>query len=289
MRPQRPAWERGTSSGNKARDMKIPNALSSFSWRSLVRLSCLVGVGGALVVGPDASASGPPCPARAEGDHTFRMADIGECIWVNNDHHRRPRLGAVIDYNIYCPGRIPTQGWESVGRKIAEGTAIKDVHGRSMNPITEQHRKADLAARYIGMPHIFHYSCARLSSKCVATHIKVRVRSKRAGPPPVPNCTAVAQSGRIAPNTYMSREYKCINPMFRSSHRGGWDSMVKRVAMDLVRKQDTRFATMLNSKVCLMPSTDIQCAPCRHSDKLIVRVKTIPKGHTCPRGSKEVR
>lgn len=280
--------ERYAMTGCLVGDMKALIA-SSRHLPTLVRVSCCVGLTVALLPANEAAAGSPPCPARAGGDHEFRMADIGECIYVNTDHHRRPRLGAVIDYNIYCPGRIPTTGWESLGKKIAEGALIKDRDGRSVSPIVEQHRAAELGVKYIGMPHVFHYSCARLSTTCVATHIKVRVRSKRAGAPPVPNCTAVAQSGRIAPNVLMSREYKCVNPKFRSSHRGGWDSMVKRVAASLLRGADIQLAKLLKSKVCLLPSTDIQCAPCRHSDKLVVRVKTIPETHTCPRGSKEVR
>jgi hypothetical protein len=47
-------------------------------------------------------------------------------------------------------------------------------------------------------------------------------------------------------------------------------------------------ADAMNGKICVLPQTDIQCAPCSTSDKLIVRVATITKGQACPAGSTEV-
>lgn len=255
--------------------------------RRSILLLCAFGVGlGAAAVAPrPAEAAATVCPARSSGDKPFTMSNIGECIWVNNDHNRTPRLGAVIDYNIYCPGRIPTKGWETVGSKIAGGTKIKDSKGNVMNPITEQHAAAGVDVKYIGMPHVYHYGCMG----GVATHIKVRVRSAPLGEPAVPQCTKVNQSGKIALNSSMDREYKCVGPMFRSSQRGGFDSLVKKVAADLLRGSDVNQAAKVGGKLCMLPSTDIQCAPCRHSDKLVVRTKTVPKTHQCPKGSREIK
>jgi hypothetical protein len=255
--------------------------------RRIILTLCAFGAGlAASAVSPQpAEAAATVCPARSSGDKPFVMSNIGECVWVNTDHNRTPRLGAVIDYNIYCPGRIPTKGWESVGEKIANGAKIKDSKGNVVSPIAEQHAAADLDVKYIGMPHVFHYGCMG----GVATHIKVRVRSAPLGEPAVPNCTQVNQSGSVALNARMDREYKCVGPMFRSSQRGGFDSLVKKVAADLLRGNDVKQAAKAGGKLCMLPATDIQCAPCRHSDKLIVRTKTVPKAHKCPRGSKEIQ
>lgn len=256
--------------------------------RSTVLLAATFGVGltGALVLpGGQAEASAPACPDGPSGDYAFKMSDLDKCVWVNNDHNRTPRMGAVIDYNIYCPGRIPTQGWATVGQKIAEGAKIKDTQGRTVSPIVDQHRAADFGVKYIGMPHVFHYSCMGK----VATHIKVRVRSTHAGPPPEPQCSFVRQSGGTGVGQRMDREYKCVSPLFRNTQRGGWDSMVKQVSLKLVSGEVARSAVKAGGKLCVLPSTDIQCEPCRHSDKLIVRTKTVAAHQRCPKGSKEVK
>jgi hypothetical protein len=265
---------------------------SALRRRGLQLLSVFALSVGATVLSTASNALAAPavCPARSQGDHAFRMADIGECIWVNNDHNLKPRLGEFVDYNIYCPGRIPTTGWEKVGRAIANGTTnIKSQDGHVMNPITQQHAAGRLKAEFASMPHVYHYGCVNGGTNGVATHIKVRVRAMPLEPNPG-SCKAFgSQNGDIALNARMDREYRCDSPMFHNSDRGGFGSRVKTAAIALLRQEDTARAAKLGGKICLLPETDIQCAPCTFSDKLIVRVLTVPQAASCPAGSREVR
>ena len=255
----------------------------------LLPLAGLALAAAALVMPEYVGAAPVVCPSRSQGDHPFTMTNIGECVWVNNDHNRVPTLGESIDYNIYCPGRIPVTD-DAVGTAIVGGTMIKNSDRHVFNPILAQHAARGLRPVYVDTPHVFHYNCVIGSAACVATHIKVRVRATALDKSGWPKCKAFgSQNGDIALNARMDREYKCESPMFHSSDRGGFGSLVKLVAADLLRKEDVARAAALGGKVCLLPSTDIQCAPCTRSDKLIVRVKTVPVGMSCPTDSLEVR
>lgn len=256
---------------------------------SLLPVAGLAIATAALVMPEYVGAAPVVCPSRSQGDRPFTMSNIGECVWVNNDHNRVPVLGETVDYNIYCPGRIPVTN-DSVGQAIVNGQLIKNSDRNVFNPILAQHTARRLKPVYVDTPHVFHYNCVIGSSPCVATHIKVRVRATAEGPGSWPKCTAFgSQNGDIALNARMDREYRCNNPMFHSSHRGGFGSLVKRVAADLLRKEDVARAKKLGGKVCLLASTDIQCAPCTSSDKLIVRVQTVPLASSCPANSLEIQ
>jgi hypothetical protein len=296
----RRARERSFSSALYRAQMKHHSTSPLLNRRRKLSLLAVFGisfVAGAVTAPKPAAAAPAVCPVGSQGDRAFTMTNLDKCVWVNNDHNRLPRLGETVDYNIYCPGRIPTSGWANVGQRIAEGALIRDQNGAAMNPITSQHAARGLGVQFVSMPHVFHYGCVISGINGVATHIKVRVRATAAGPGALPKCTAFgSQNGDIALNARMDREYKCVDPQFRAGQRGSFDSDVKKTAMSLLRssprpgvQSDVARAAALGGKICLLESTDIQCAPCQWSDKLIVRVLTVPSKQSCPANSREVR
>lgn len=242
------------------------------------------------------------CPGGSAGDKPFATANLGKCVYVNTDHHKKPTPFETVDYNIYCPGRIPVNDQlkqaRAIGAMIVAGAVISDSEQTGVNPIVSQHRAASLKATFVDTPHVFHYGCHAVGGTGVATHIKVRVKATPATPPPGPPCVAFgSQNGAIERDARMDREYRC-NPKIHASQRGGFGSSVKAIAMSLLKSappstpsQETDLAKANKNglKICLLDSTDIQCAPCTWSDKLIVRVLTIAKNRACPANSREVR
>jgi hypothetical protein len=93
-------------------------------------------------------------------------------------------------------------------------------------------------------------------------------------------CTSVNQSGILAKNQNMDREYRCrvqIQSVERDKAQEVGRKLISRDMLAEARTKDLR--------VCLLPTTDIQCAPCHTSDKLIVRVRSVAKGSLCPAGT----
>lgn len=279
--------------------------------RPIVRhwvLLLIVAVAGVaeLSLQPEAAQADPQtnCPAGSLGDKPFAMANLSKCVFVNTDHHKKPKAHQTVDYNIYCPGRIPANDGlrqaREIGKKIVAGDLISDSERSGVNPVITQHNQARMKATFIDTPHVFHYGCHAGGGTGVATHIKVRVKATPLSPPPPgEQCVAFgSQNGAIEKNARMDREYRCNNPMIHATQRGGFGSDVKAIANALLKTppkvaptQETDFAKAQKNglKICLLEATDIQCRPCTWSDKLIVRVKTIPKNQACPANSREVR
>jgi len=281
-------------------DSRVP--LRRRAW-SLVGVFA-ISLGATLLAVPGHALADPQtnCPAGSAGDHAFKMADLGKCVYVNTDHGKKPTAFETVDYNIYCPGRIPVSDQlkqaKDIGKKITGGELIHDSEGPGINPIVSQHNEAGLTPVFVDTPHVFHYGCHTGSGNGVATHIKVRVKAvPKSGTPT--NCVAFgSQNGDIEVGALMDREYKCKDPMIHATQRGGFDSDVKKIAMWLLAnppaktpslETDVAKAKKLGGKICLLQTTDIQCAPCTWSDKLIVRVKTVKSSEACPAGSKQVK
>ncbi len=93
------------------------------------------------------------------------------------------------------------------------------------------------------------------------------------------NCRFLgSQNGDIAINARMDREYKCTD-FFHSNEKG---EIAWRNAQQLIEQDFLDDLRRLNGKACILKSTDIQCAPCTYSDKLIVRVQTVAQANSCP-------
>ncbi len=263
-------------------------------------------VGAFFVLLPGVAKADPQtnCPAGSTGDRAFVMTNLSKCVYVNTDHHKKPSAHQTIDYNIYCPGRIPVNDGlrqaRDIGKRITEGELITDSERSGVNPVISQHIAARLQPSFVDTPHVFHYGCHAGGGTGVATHIKVRVKATPIkAPSPGDQCIAFgSQNGDIERNARMDREYRCDRPRIHATQRGGFGSYVKELAKGLLRspprnsptqETDVAKAQKKGLKICLLASTDIQCAPCTWSDKLIVRTLTIPNNQACPSNSQEVR
>jgi len=219
------------------------------------------------------------CPQGSEGDHAFRPRDISKCVWVVNDHNKKPSSRSEVDYNIYCPGRMTQKDVNRVGAKIVSGTPIRNQAQHKMNPVVEQHQKAGLVPHYRSVPHRYEYACWLGEKHSVATHFKLRVYATPSGLSGGRNCRYFgSQNGGIAINAVMDREYKCSG-LFHNYEKG---NTVWQHAKSLVKRDFIKEIKKVNGKACILKTTDIQCDPCTKSDKLIVRVKTVSKASHCP-------
>ena len=225
------------------------------------------------------------CPQGAEGDRPFKMSNLSKCMWVTNDHLKRPEAFKKVDYNIYCPGRMSQAVASRVGQEIVNGARIRNQAQQLVNPVVSQHGSA-LVPKFDSVPHRFEYACFLGLQRAVATHIKLRVKALPKEVVGRRNCSFFgSQNGDIALNARADREYKC-NPMFHNSQRGDvvWDEAKRLVERDFLSE-----LRAIGGKACILhggafgsENTDIQCAPCTYSDKLIVRLKTVPVAQACP-------
>jgi hypothetical protein len=93
-------------------------------------------------------------------------------------------------------------------------------------------------------------------------------------------CKQVNQAGVVALGQRLDREYKCQVHIFADERQHARAAAKLLVERDLLAQ-----ARKANLRMCLLESTDIQCAPCTTSNKLVVRVHSVRKGAMCPGGS----
>jgi hypothetical protein len=152
------------------------------------------------------------------------------------------------------------------------------------NPIRDDYAPSGLVSTWEATPHVFHYGCILDNRGAVATHIKVQVRGTHpdAATLVTQGCRHFgSQNGDIALNARMDREYRCSNLFLNNDGR----PFVYEVGSRLMVRDSLDAARRIGGKICVLPQTDIQCAPCTKSDKLIVRVTTVPGGASCPAGT----
>lgn len=93
-------------------------------------------------------------------------------------------------------------------------------------------------------------------------------------------CQRARQSGRVVIGGRRDHEYRCRTHIQANERRRA----VIPVSITALR-MDRNFIMQLKSKnvtACILPSTDIQCAPCATSDKLVTRMTFVRKGAICP-------
>lgn len=233
----------------------------------------------AMVAAPGEASAQAVCPLGSSPDHAWSAErdPISNCIYRLRDGNLQ--RGGTVDYNIYCSGRMTQRDAELVGRQITGGRA--NITGGT-NPIVSEHRNAGLTPQFVSVPHVFHYNCELNNRRGVATHIKVRVRSDFVGDLVgwlAEGCThRGSQNGSVAIGARMDREYRCRRHLL-ASERG---AVTHQVAARLLQRDSLPTARQLGGKICVLGTTDIQCAPCSTSDKLVARVQTVAAGAACP-------
>lgn len=268
----------------------------SHAHKRIPTLACLAL---AAVAGP-ALAQQPPCPDGSI-DRAFEMdRDLDNCVFGRVEGNA-PGVGYGRYYNIFCPGRMS----KSQALQAADALA-RDPTPAPGNPIPDDYAPLGLSPRYAyttanrgnvaddlsGVHHLFHYECG---TRGVATHIKVEIGSApKSSLQIAEHCDAVNQAGAISAGSRVDIEYRCkihLSPAARTRRAtvancpGCTPPFIDHVATVLAREEVVPMAQDRGVRTCLLDSTDIQCAPCRTSDKLIVRMAFVGSGGSCPQGT----
>jgi len=89
------------------------------------------------------------------------------------------------------------------------------------------------------------------------------------------NCTLRGQSGGATGR--VDRDYNCRTQLNSDERHVGMEVAVKLLDRDVLPGLRTK-----NQKACLLKTTDIQCAPCSTTDRLIVRMDIRARTAACP-------
>jgi hypothetical protein len=218
-----------------------------------------------------------PCPTNSAGDRAFNFDQDARFCVFGPAVHGNPGHRTEVARDVYCPQRMTAASASRVGRALVAGEL-----NIGENRLRAAFDRLGLAPTYVGTPHVFHYRCTSEGRPGVATHIRVVARAWPTVEQIAAQCTVVNQAGAVRPDTRMSREYNCRIHL-RHDERG----MAEEVARILMRN-DRRMledARAVSGRVCLQPTTDIQCAPCHTSDKLVMRYITVRQERHCPAGT----
>jgi hypothetical protein len=229
-------------------------------------------------------ATNPPCPVGSVGDRPFDYArDAKNCV-IGSVEGAPTQSRDYRTYNVYCPGRMTDEHYKKVWKDLVDGTLTLTVGG---NPIRADYQKWGLVPHMGHGSHRFHYSCVRDGKSCVSTHIKVithNVANSTALRPEhmASYCKLVNQSGAISVGRNMDRQFRC-DIHFRSTE----SNLGQETAKVLLRSDQSLLDDLRKQglKACLLSTTDIQCAPCRTSDKLVARTFIATKSYRCPAGT----
>lgn len=245
----------------------------------------------------------PPCPSGS-AERSFNLErDLPNCIFGRTEGNSvGARYGRF--YNVYCPGRMSKNQAVDVANALS-----RDIPHVANNPIPADFTRFGLTPRYRyssaaagsradsfrGIHHWNHYTCG---SRGVATHIKIEIGSQAPSSQEVAqHCSEVNRSGSVRVGSQVNIEYRCaihLKPserrrLYRTSLcpdcRPPW---VQEVAAVKSRVDIVPAAQAAGVKTCLLNSTDIQCAPCQTSNKLVARLAFVSSGDSCPRGTTRI-
>ncbi len=236
---------------------------------------------GALVLAAGPLTSAPalgqaaPCPRGSVSAGAFRQQDIDKCVITTREG--AIGLNQLRTYNIYCPGRMTQADADAVGRAIARdgggGPAFK-------SSIHDEFRRHDLVAAFEDAPHVFHYGCQLGGGQGVATHVRLRLRGTRPSrvSETAASCTLTKHRYPTVMNGYTRDfEYQCKTHFMSNDAR----DFIYDVAAEVLRNQGSGW----DIKYCVVSSTNIQCAPCTTSDKLVIRTKQMRRNDRCEAGT----
>lgn len=223
-----------------------------------------------------------PCPKFPYKDGAFNYSrDAANCV-LGAIEGGSPGSRVSRQYNLYCPGRMSTADAIRVGNAMAAGS-IKPS-GVDMRKEFAKFELKPLLAVNNPVPHRFEYGCSRNGKPTVATHVKLRFGSDPIRPSAAHHARYCkdtgSQSGNITIGKRMDREYRCDLHFWHAENGKAQDT-----ARVLLSRDFQAEARAKQAKVCLLGSTDMQCAPCSSTNKLVVRVQTVEKGGTCPAGT----
>lgn len=247
-------------------------------------------------------ANAQPCPVGSQ-ERAFEMRrDLTRCVFgAVEGNSVGARYGRY--YNVYCPGRMSMSQAVNVANALSRNSP--PVPG---NPIPADFARLGLAPRYAfptaatsgvaddlrGVHHWFHYNCG---AGGVATHVKVEIADKDPSSRQVARyCSEVNRAGSVRRGGRVDIEYRCaihLKPSDRFNSRilncpDCRPPSLQEVAALKVQAGIVPAARAAGLRTCLLDSTDIQCAPCSSSDKLVVRMAFVSGGARCPGGTTRI-
>lgn len=231
-----------------------------------------------------------PCPTGSQ-DRAFNPArDLENCV-VGTREGEPPQSRHGTVFNVFCPGRMSKSQAVDVANALARG--------QPANPIPRAYRRVNLEPRYIrastvrpgdtsGIHGWNHFTCGP-GQRQVATHVKIEFGAEAPSSETIAGtCTEVNRSGSVRIGAQAEIQYRCnIHIMAHERRQNGRRPWVPQIARTLIQNDPGIGATAraAGAHVCILPSTDIQCAPCTSSDNLVVRVSTVRRGEQCPAGT----
>lgn len=249
--------------------------------RRTTKVAVLAGVGAiALAAGPattsPAEGAPVPCPDGSPSTVSYRREDASKCELTVREGPLG--LNALRIYNVYCPGQMTHEDAVALAMGIARNHASAPAF---RGAIHEEFREHDLVPEFASVAHLFHYYCRRGDAQGLATHLKIALRGTR--PSRVNEIAASCTlRGRGAPQIGGRRtfdfDYQCSSQFLSTDTREFiWETASRVLSKD--------FALGEGRKYCLHETTGIQCAPCRTSDKLVIRTIPMRSDERCPSGT----
>lgn len=238
-----------------------------------------IGLGSAALISAS-WAAGFNCPPGVVGDRPFDYArDATNCVVLGKSGNEPgARYGRY--YDVLCPGRMTNTQALKVASDLTSG-ALQVVSLVSVPKDYDYYGLVKRKAQTI--TSLGHGECWRNNTPgLVATKFRFEVTSDPSSATHAAKwCRDVNQSGSIRVGAQMDREYRCTIH-FKSSERGFAQDAAKVLLKTPALLEDARSK---NIRMCLLASTDIQCAPCTTSNKLVMRVHSVRKGGQCPAGT----
>jgi hypothetical protein len=226
----------------------------------------------------------PACTLPSAGGAFEFDSDAPNCVVSGGEgNHAGARYGRF--YEALCPGRMTMEDMARTSRALASGTV--SVPG---NPITRDYGALSLTATFAyAEPDAARGITVRHSSDCTS----FRFETKAITPNSITiadQCAEVNRAGSIAVGADLDIEFRCAIHLYGtertrvptcagSTCTPPW---MEAVAAEAIRRRTSVVddARALGATVCLLNRTDIQCAPCTTSDKLVARMRIV-RG-SCP-------
>lgn len=251
--------------------------------RAAIPLALLGGVVGSILLSSAPAEGGAPvCPATSAPDRWgTATADLAsKCVFTVREG--LVQRGEIAHFNVYCPTRLSMAEAAKLGREIGSGRW--DL--ANGNPIAGAYKntRPALYADFQQVSHLFHYGCVSGGRPGVATHLKLSYRGHdpRAADNVARACLFQgSQNGGVAIGARIDREYFCAYPIHSTDGR----DFARGVATKVIGRDMWKQVDDIGGKICMLASTDAQCAPCRWTEKLVARMQIVSRNGKCPAGT----